>query len=83
MGLLPPKAGYTQGAKDIFEVSYTHVFESNILQSVGNGGNLLYAAKARLDNLGAIKNQSCIVNEDRCMDRIVQRMEVSASIGDI
>ena len=79
----PPQAGYTQCALDLFQIDYTCVLKSNILNSVGNGGNLLYAARARMDNTGAVKSHSCIVNYHRQLDRIAQRMEAEAYVGDI
>ena len=78
-----PKKGWTDGARDLFKIKYHNVLESNVLKSVGNGGNKLYAARARLDNLGSVKSHCCFVNNPERLDRMRKRLQAVESLGEI
>ena len=78
-----PMNGYTDSARDLFKIEYHNILESNVLKSVGNGGNNLYAARARLDNLGCVKSHYCFVNNPERLDRLKKRLQAAASLGDI
>ena len=54
-----------------------------ILKSVGNGGNKLCAARARLDNLGCVKSHCCFVNDPERLDRLKKHLQAASSLGDI
>ena len=53
------------------------------MDNVGHAGHLLYAARSKLDNVGAIKSQLCIVNNSKRLERIVERLETVASVGEV
>ena len=45
--------------------------------------DLYYAARSRLNNLGAINHHACIANDPGRMERMRSRTELAASIGDL
>ena len=53
------------------------------MQDVGNGVNLKQAAQARLDNLGQVKSHSCFVNDPKRLKRILDRMQLARSMGQV
>ena len=78
-----PIKGYTDSARDLFKIKYHNVLESNVFKNVGNGGNKLHAAKARLNNLGCVKSHSCFVNNSERLDRMKKKLQAAASLGGI
>ena len=58
--------------------------EANILADGHlKADKLLYAARAKLDNLGAIKAHSCIVNNPTWIKRMQERLQVHEMEGDV
>ena len=53
------------------------------MDNVGHAGHLLYAARSKPDNVGAIKSQLCIVNDPKRLERIVERLEAAASVDEV
>ena len=76
-----PMNWYTDNARDLFKFKYHNVLESNVLKSVGNGGNKLYTARARLNNLGCVKSHCCFVNNPERLDRLKKRLQAYRSGG--
>ena len=76
--------GKKAGKKSIFMVDQVSVMEAGILEDVNlKAGNLLYAARSKLDNIGAIKSHSYIANDSGKTDRMVQKLELYKSVGEI
>ena len=60
------------------------MMEANILADGHlKADKLLYAARAKLDNLGSIKAHSCIVNDPTRIKRMQERLQVHEMEGDI
>ena len=58
--------------------------EANILADGHlKADRLLYAARAKLDNLGAVKAWSCIVNDPTRIKRMEERLQVHEMEGDV
>ena len=62
LGIMTPMKGYTNKARDLFRIDYKNVLESSIMDNIPEN-KLLYAARSKLDNVGAIKSHSAIVND--------------------
>ena len=64
-------------------MNYVHTLKASIMEDgYGKNKNLLYAARAKLDNIGAIKSHSCIVNNPKRLKRTIEKLNLIASIGD-
>ena len=60
------------------------MMEANILEDGHlKADNPLYAARAKLDNLGSIRSHSEIVNGPKRIQRMVERLQVHAMEGDV
>ena len=60
------------------------MMEANILEDGHlKADKLLYAARAKLDNLGAIKSHSEIVNDPKRIQRMIERLQVHEMEGDV
>ena len=65
-------------------VDQVSVMEAGILDNANlKAENLLYVARSKLDNIGAIKSQCCIANDAGRIDRMVQKLELFESVGEI
>ena len=82
LGIMTPMKGYTNEARDLFRIDYKNVLESSIMDNIPEN-KLLYAARSKLDNVGAIKSHSAIVNDPVRIERIKEKYEAIASVGDI
>ena len=52
-----------------------HTLEASIMEDgYGKNKNLLYAARAKLDNISAIKSHSCIVNDQKRLKRMIEKL---------
>ena len=83
VGVVSPIKGYPQHQKDLMQVDYHRVIEKDLMDSVGNGGTLQQAARARLDMCGAIKSHSMFVNAPERLQRHLERTELALSVGHI
>ena len=48
----------------------------------GKNKKLLHAARAKLENVVAIKSHSCIVNDPKYIKRMIEKLNLIVSIGD-
>ena len=84
IGITTPQKGYTSQQKELFAIDPLHVMEANILADGHlKAEKLLYAARAKLDNLGDIKAHSYIVNDPPQIKRMRVRLQVHDMEGDV
>ena len=84
IGVATPQKGYTSQQREIFSIDPLHMMEANILEDGHlKADNLLYAARAKLDNLGSIRSHSEIVNDPKRIQRMIERLQVHAMEGDV
>ena len=79
-----PEKGYTSQQIEIFSIDPLHMMEANILEDGHlKADKLLYAARAKLDNLVAIKSHSEIVNDPKRIQQMIERLQVHEMEGDV
>ena len=84
IGVTTPQKGYTSQQREIFSINPLPMMEANILEDGHlKADHLLYAARAKLDNLGAIKSHSEIVNDPKRIQRMIERLQVHEMEGDV
>ena len=84
IGITTPQKGYSSQQRELFSIDPLHVMEANILADGHlKADRLLYAARAKLDTLGAVKAWSCIVNNPTRIKRTQERLQVHEMEGDV
>ena len=79
-----PQKGYSSQQKELFAIDPLHVMEARILEDGRlRADKLLYAARAKLDNVGYIKAHSCIVNDESRLERMRERLQLYEMEGEI
>jgi hypothetical protein len=63
-------------------LDYHLKIQGDLMADRGEAGySLQKPAQVRLDNLGLVKNHSCFVNNQNCIEILEQRLELQRSIG--